>query len=64
MMTTANVKIQGVTKGAFEAVKGVVHFNPDYTEAICGAKGRKFSDFIEGVTCKRCLARARTERRQ
>lgn len=58
-MSKRVVKIQGITKTAFTAVRGVVHFNPDYSKAVCGSSGRKFADFIEGVTCKKCLARAR-----
>lgn len=54
-MTKTKVEIKGITKAAFEELPGVVHFSPSYDGAVCGAKGRKFADFIQGVDCKRCL---------
>jgi hypothetical protein len=54
-MAKQKVRIKGVTKGAFDAVKGATHFSPNYNGAVCGADGNKFADFIGGVTCKRCL---------
>jgi hypothetical protein len=58
-MSRTKVKIKGITKAAFEAQAGVVHFSPNNgAGAECGAQGRKFADFIQGVTCKRCLKAA------